>query len=200
MTERDWIVAGTQLRIEIGDFDAADAWVFSVQQAKPDLELTWTLEGEESGDGPSPYARIVVTSDALEAGVGVFSASQGSMETSIVTPPGEQRKYESVSDQRTERDVPPFLLSRKDFATAAAEGRVSLQPLWDSPDRDDFVVEGRESFDLPRTGGTSTAVSVLRLVGQESGATLVLDDAVWPLVLLREECGGDNVMQIVAIS
>lgn len=207
MSERVELKQGSDLYVTIGDFDAEDMWIFRVLSAEPDLSLRWRLLEEGADEAEldwseefDPYARMTVGAAALEAGEGVLSASQGSMETSMIAVEGASRRYEHVPDGRTERDVPPFLLSRKDYQTLKSAGRVKLQPLWDATDLDEFELKEERTYQLEGADGELRSVTALHLVGSESEAEIsVLDDPQWPLVLERSEAGGDNILRITAL-
>jgi hypothetical protein len=203
---RPLIAPGRTLTFTVADFDAEDSYSFNVteaSQSKLAVRCTMRNGGDDldlaEGDPvEEAVGELVVKENALERAQGLVNLSQGGFIGITFDTATRERAYDCLEGALDQHAL-PCLLTRESFA-ALKEGRaVALQPVWDSPDLDVFEVI--ESRPVPVTiDGMQTRVPALHVEGRESGVSLtVVDDPIWPLVVSRLECGGDNFWKLDAI-
>lgn len=181
------LLAGKTFFLGGSDFDAADVYDFVVRKTAPDLVLEFVMRGTET------QKTLTVPRAALESATGVLKLSQGDWTGLSWLSESKKRDY-CAPAEADPQFVPSFLLSRAQHADLTSKGAVELQPVWDFPDLDTFSVVERGTRDVP---GLGKGVNVLTLQGKESSTRIVVvDDALFPLVLEREECDGGNVEKI----
>lgn len=170
---------GRKLRYQMGDFDAADTYLFTLD-ASDGLAVHHVMGASDEGD-------LKFSKAALDGARSFVVLSQGSALGSELDdlPPV------------IERDLPPFLLSRAVFAALKDRGEAQLKAEWATKETppQTITLDGSEMMTV-KIDGQKTTLTVLH-AGGEDLELWVIDDARWPIILKREECGGDNFWKLV---
>ncbi len=161
------------------DFDASDAYVFTLSlDGKGRLSVRYESTGGAGG--------FEVSKAALERGKRWIQIAQG----------GASDDDEGLSPgDVADKAVPPFLLPRAIFASLKSGKTVSWPSAWGEDD--DLELAGRAKMSVTHGKSTHT-FDVCKIAGSEV-SLWVVDDANWPLVLVHDECGGDNYWRAVAM-
>ena len=175
MADAVFIKSGMKLAYEMAGFDSKDRYTFTVGSTSPNLALHHQMGTSDEGD-------VEIAAAALENARCWLSISQGSVGT---------HDHKGIKGAVT-KDLPPFLLSRAAFADLKAKKKMTFRPQWADEKASEWTLDPKKASLHAVINGKKTSVPVLHALCKSASGILeaelwVADDAVWPVILKREE-------------